>query len=175
MFGPRSSSPRRLWSWLVASGEHRAAVADDHEARLLAVEELLDDDAAAARRGVAEHRLDGGVRFVARRRDDDALARGQAVGLDDDRQRRRVDVAMRGGGIVEDVVGRGRDRMALHERLGERLRALELGGGLRRPEDAQAAGAKDVDRAGGERRFRADDGEVDLLVERRTGRARRGR
>ena len=40
---------------------------------------------------------------------------------------------------------------------------------LGRPEDAQAAGAKDVDRAGGERRFRADDGEVDLLVERELG------
>ena len=40
---------------------------------------------------------------------------------------------------------------------------------LGRAEDAQAAGAKEVDRAGGERRLRADDGEVDLLGEREVG------
>jgi hypothetical protein len=51
-----------------------------------------------------------------------------------------------------------------HEALGEVLRAFELRGFLGRAEDLQAAGAEDVDHAGGERRFRADDGEVDLLL-----------
>ena len=57
-------------------------------------------------------------------------------------------------------------------------KAFELSSSRRRlgrPEDAQAAGAKDVDRAGGERRFRADDGEVDLLGEREVGELGRGR
>ena len=46
VFGPVSPSPMRLWSWLVASESTLRAVADDHEARLLALEELLDDDPA---------------------------------------------------------------------------------------------------------------------------------
>ena len=54
VFGPVSPSPRRLWSWLVASASTLRAVADDHEARFLAVEELLDHDAAAA--GAARRR-----------------------------------------------------------------------------------------------------------------------
>ena len=54
--------------------------------------------------------------------------------------------------------------MAGHEALGEILRAFELRGFLGRAEDLQAAGAEDVDDAGRQRRFRADDGEVDLVL-----------
>ena len=104
-----------------------------------------------------------------RRRDDDALARGQAVGLDDDRRARGVDVGVRRGGVGEGLVAGGRDAVALHEVLGEGLRALELRRGLGRAEDAQAAGAEDVDHAGRERRLGADDGQRDLLGEREVG------
>jgi hypothetical protein len=41
------------------------------------------------------------VRLGASRRDDDALARGEAVGLDDDRLGRRVDVRVRRRGVLE--------------------------------------------------------------------------
>jgi hypothetical protein len=51
-----------------------------------------------------------------------------------------------------------------HEALGEILRTFELSGFPGRAEDLQTAGAKQVDDAGGERRFRADDGEMDASV-----------
>ena len=51
-----------------------------------------------------------------------------------------------------------------HELLGERLGGLDLGGGAGRSEDGQAGGAEAVDDAGRERRFGADDGEVDGAV-----------
>jgi hypothetical protein len=76
----------------------------------------------------------------------------------------RVDVGVRRGGVGEGLVARGRDAVALHEVLGEGLRALELRRGLRRAEDAQAARAEHVDHAGGQRRLGADDGQRDLLA-----------
>ena len=54
--------------------------------------------------------------------------------------------------------------MAGHEALGEILRGFELGGFPGRAENLQAAGAEDIDHAGRQRRFRADDGEVDLVL-----------
>ena len=48
--------------------------------------------------------------------------------------------------------------------LGEILGGFELGGFPGRAENLQAAGAEDVDDAGRQRRFRADDGEVDLVL-----------
>ena len=51
----------------------------------------------------------------------------------------------------------------------EILRAFQLRGRLRRPEDAQPAAAEDVDDAGGERRFRSDDGQRHLHGHRQFG------
>jgi hypothetical protein len=65
---------------------------------------------------------------------------------------------------VKVCEARRRDLVPRHEALGEVLRAFELGGFLGRAEDLQAAGAEDVDDAGGEGRFRADDGQVDLFL-----------
>ena len=97
VFGPWSPSSSRLWSWLVASGSAWRAVGDDDEARFLAFEKFLDDDARAGRAHaiVDEHHVDRGVRFGGGRRDDDAFAGGEAVGLDDDRRARAVDVLVR--------------------------------------------------------------------------------
>ena len=79
------------------------AVDHDDEARFLADETFLDHDARA---GVAEtvadeHRVDRGVRFCLRRRDDDALAGGEPIGLDHDRRAARVDVGVRSDGVVK--------------------------------------------------------------------------
>ena len=69
--------------------QHVPAVDHDDEARLLAVEEFLDDDARCRQRPmlvVDQHRVDRRVRLGERRRDDDAFAGGEPVGLDDDRR-----------------------------------------------------------------------------------------
>ena len=59
---------------------------------------------AAAQRFADQHRVDRRVRFLARRRDDHAFARGEPVGLDDDRRAVRVDIGVR---VVR--VGKRRD------------------------------------------------------------------
>ena len=72
------------------------AVAQREEARLLAFEKFFDDDfrAACAERA-GEAGVDGASAFVARLRDDDALAGREAVGLDDDRQALPREVGLR--------------------------------------------------------------------------------
>ena len=104
------------------------------------------------------------MRFGQRHGDDDALAGGEAVGLDDDRRTLAVDVGVRRGDVRKGLVGGGRDLVPHHEALGEILRALELRGFLGRAENLQAARAENVHDAGGERRFRADDGEVHAFL-----------
>lgn len=71
---------------------------------------------------------------------------------------------MRGGRLGEGLVFGGGDPVTLHEGLGEVLRALELRRFLGRAEHLQAALAEVVDDAGRQRRFRADQGEGNLLV-----------
>jgi hypothetical protein len=56
-----------------------------------------------------------------------------------------------------------------HEALGEILRTFELSGFPGWAENLQAAGAKQVDNAGGKRRLRADDGELDFLPDGEVG------
>ena len=90
---------------------------------------------ALAHRVVDEHRVDRGVGFGARLRDDHALARREPVGLDHDRRAALGDVGVRRARVGERAVRRGRHAVALHERLGEVLRAFELRRGARRAED----------------------------------------
>ena len=104
--------------------------------------------------------FDGGM---ARGADDDALARGQAVGLDHDGRMEKFDGLLDlGGGGADGVVGGG-DVVALQEALGKALAGLEHGGGAGGPKDAQAALLKGVHDAQRERQLRADDGQAGLL------------
>ena len=84
---------------VLAGRERQAALAvdDDDEARFLAVEKLLDDELRArlAHRPLDEDPVDRRVRFRRGRGDDHALARGEAVGLHDDRRAACVDVRVR--------------------------------------------------------------------------------
>ena len=106
VFGPWSPSRRRLWSWLVASAQHVRAVAHDDEARLLALEELLDHEARAggAEALLGHHLVDRGVRLGHARRHHHALARGKAVGLDYDRRAALADEGLRLVGALEGAV-----------------------------------------------------------------------
>src|SRR2546422_7769614 len=74
------------------------------------------------------------------------------------------DIGLGVRGALEARVAGGRDAMARHERLGEILRRLELRRGSRRAENPESRGAKRVDHAGGERRFGADDGQLNIFL-----------
>src|ERR1700756_1720588 len=66
VLGPWSPSKMRLWSWLEGRASPLRAMAR--------VAELV----------AGEHHVDRVVRFLRARGDDHALARGEAIGLDDD-------------------------------------------------------------------------------------------
>ena len=57
VFGPVSPSPTRLWSCARAEREHVLAVDQREQARLLALQALLDHDRAAGRAEGAAERL----------------------------------------------------------------------------------------------------------------------
>ena len=120
------------------------AVGHHDEARLLAVEEFLDDHARA---GVAERAADAASRRSRRAPRPRVIATTTPLpaaspsALTTIGAPRDVDVRMRGRGLGERRVRRGRNAVPRHERLREILRALEPRGGLRRPENPQARGA----------------------------------
>src|SRR5580693_8055502 len=95
--------------------------------------------------------------------DDNALARGQAVGLDDQRQPLRAHV------VLIEVCGReggetcGWNAMAVEKILGEGFRTLEPRGAARRAKAAPIGRGEAVDDAGDQRSFGSYDGEVDIL------------
>ena len=94
---------------------------------------------------------------------DDALASGQAVGLDDDGSTLAAHVLGAGLLVGEAAVGGGGNAGAAHDLLGKLLGALHLGG------VAVGAKARDARRTHGvgnachQRRLRTDDHEADLM------------
>ncbi len=157
VFGPASPSPIRLKSCAGASGTTRRPSAEREDRDLVAREQLLDHDRPLERRGGAQ-RL---VQLLGGLADEDALARCEAVDLDD--------------------AGRPRDRQRLghrhagrrHHLLGERLRPFDPRGGAARAEDGDPVPAQRIRDAGDERRLRPDHGEVGVEaageVEQRLG------
>jgi hypothetical protein len=168
---------------VVARRGHQAVVAPvrpEKERRLAPVERLFDDDSA---RGLAadppaRHQLfDRTLSLPARARDDHALARRESVGLDDDGRVRAAELAaaqdsqrlLDGRG---DAMARGRDFVAEHEIFGEGFARFEPRGLALRPCDHKAAARKLVGQTGGERRFAADDCQLDALALGEVGQAR---
>src|SRR5450830_829963 len=143
------------------------AVAEDKQRHFGAGEELLDDNDVAGGAEVARHEaaFDRRPGFGVIVADDDALAGGQAVGLDDQRVRA---VGAEGGerrleGLVAAVRARGHAALA-HHLFGEDLAALELRRVAVGAEDGEAVLVEQVADAGHERRLRAHHREVDLLA-----------
>ena len=166
VFGPRSPSSSRLWSRAGGSATSPPLPSRQRDhARLRAGEPLLDDDPGGAGR---EEPVDRGDGLVRARRDDDALAGREAVGLDDD-------AATAAGGLVAGV-RRGRGRVVERRRAGhrdarrlgdlaaERLRALDPRRGGRGPEHEDPGVGERVRDAGGQRRLRTDDDELDRAL-----------
>ena len=146
--------------------QHVAAVAHDDEAGFLAHQTFFDDDARAggAHGAVAQHGVDSGVGLFQRGGDHDALAGGQAVGLDHDRGAFLINMGVGQGRIGEGLVAGGRDVVPDHEGLGVVLRAFQLRSGFGGAEDFQATGAEHVHDASGQRRLGADDRQGDPLA-----------
>ena len=100
----------------------------------------------------APARSQGRVGLLLRAADEDALARGEPVGLDD------------AGGARLAELRRGRYACGLHDLLGEGLRALDSRCGPARAEDRDARSAEPVGDPADERGLRPDDDEVDLVL-----------
>ena len=144
-----------------AEGHDGRPVADAEDGHLGPVEELLDDEAPV---GLGETGASVLERLGARVRDDDALAGGQPVVLDDVRGAERVesglDLVHRRAHVGEGSrhVGRG------HDLLGEGLAALETSGLRGGPEDGEAGRPAVVGDTGDERRLGPHDDELDLVL-----------
>jgi hypothetical protein len=119
------------------------AVAQREQGKLLALEVLLDEHARVPEPPFHEHRLERGARLVLVGRDDHALARGQPVGLEDD----RIGVDRRQSllHVAHERGGRRGYSGGLHDLLRERLGPLEARGVGRRPEGGHARLAQRVD------------------------------
>src|SRR4029079_10713895 len=128
--------------------EDLLAVRESEERDLLALEQLLDNDVLAERAGADERR----VRLVLSAADEYALARREAVCLHD----------TGGAGVVEHRGGRHRGGLQHLLRTGRR--PLDPRGRLARPENGDAGAPELVRDARDERRLRADDDEVDLVL-----------
>ena len=92
----------------------------------------------------------------------DALAGGEAVGLDDHRRPLGADIVAGGAGAGEAAIGGRGDAGLGAEVLGEALRALEACRCAARPERRDAGGGEVVDQPRDQRRLRPDDDEVDV-------------
>eukprot|EP00160_Parvularia_atlantis_P002808 Unigene12337_Nuclearia_a/m.37496 Unigene12337_Nuclearia_a/g.37496 ORF Unigene12337_Nuclearia_a/g.37496 Unigene12337_Nuclearia_a/m.37496 type:complete len:554 (-) Unigene12337_Nuclearia_a:9-1670(-) len=141
------------------------AVAECQHRQLLALDKLLDHDLVArdAERAVAHDRLHGRDGLLGRHGHEHALAGREARCLDHEPVPRLLHVRERRGELAEDLVVGGRDAVAAHKVLRERLGALELRAALARAEASNAGGLERVGDAVDERLLRADGDKIDAV------------
>ena len=140
----------------------RPAVAQGVQGDLGACEQFLDDDGCAggAEGLLDEHVVNGGGRLGLVVAEQDALAQGQAIGLDGAAAAEGGGESAGGLGVGEAAGPGGRDAVPFHELLGKDLRGLELGGLAVGPPDAQSVLLEEVHDAQRQGIVGADDGEV---------------
>ena len=146
--------------------DDRLPVGNRQHAGLLAVEPLLDHQpvAGGAEDFLAGDLLDRSDGLVAAGADDDALARGQPVGLDHHRHVLAVLEELDGVvGVGEGLIIGRWDVGVAEQVLAEDLAALQFGGGAAGTEDPQPGLLEGVDDAGGQRAFRPDDGQPHVV------------
>ena len=95
--------------------------------------------------------------------DDDALAQGQAVRLDDGGQRRGFEVRPGAVRVREHLAFRGGDAVLLHQFLGKHLAGLNAGGIFPGAEGGHACRLQRVHRTQGQRIIRGHHRKVDLV------------
>ncbi len=170
VLGPLSPSPTRLWSWLVAIGStfspstmtmklasspsRNSSMTTRAPASPKALPESMSRTASSA-----SCRVMATITPLPAARPSALTTIGAPAfqGMGAQVGQGRLDF----GEVL--VVGSG-DLVAGQEVLGEGLGAFQLGGGGGRAEDVQAARAEQVDHALHQRRFRADDGQLDVLL-----------
>ena len=153
---------------VILRGNHRndvRPVAEAEHAGFFAFHEFFDDDRSA---GTAEgmpfeHILHGVDGFFFALCDDDALAGGQTVSLDDDRIG-IIGFQVSDGFffIIECLICSCRDAIFLHESFGESFGAFDAGRCLGRAKEGHASLFKFIRKALGQDGLRTGDGEVDL-------------
>ncbi len=144
--------------------ERPLAVREVEDREFLTAQKVFQDDggAGAAEALLHHHRVSRLNRFIYRTTDDGALAGGEARGFHDDGSPVPADVHL---GLLEGVEAPVRGRRyarLLHERFGEGLGALDLGGALHRSENRKAPLLEHIDDAGDQRRLGTDEGQVHL-------------
>ena len=145
VFGPCVAVERALEVSCGREAERGHAVADREHRQLVALEQLFDHEVVAD----AGHGAERGVELVLRAADEDTLACGEPVRLDDaGRPRDREPLGRRNAG-------------GLHDLFREALRAFDLRRRGARPEHRDAAEPKCVGDAGHERHLGTDHDEVD--------------
>ena len=142
------------------------AVYHHDKARFFAVEELFDNNAMTrvAKSVARQHIVNSRFGFFQRHRHDNAFPGSQTVRFNDDWRAFLTQIRQRRFYLGEVLVFRRRDLMAGQEILGKRFRAFQLRGTCGWAEDFQPGGAEGINHAFHQRRFRADDGQIDLFV-----------
>ncbi|MNY09398.1 hypothetical protein D3C86_1423130 [compost metagenome] len=144
------------------------AVGKAEEAGFFAVEEGLHHHfGASCTESAVETVVDRGKRFRFRHSHGYALAGSKPVRLDDDRRTLCTNIVLGRFGGLETLVSAGRNIVARTEILGEALGAFKLGRRFRRSEGGDAGGTQIIRQTRNQRRFRADDNEVDCLFFRK--------
>jgi hypothetical protein len=106
-------------------------IAKREKRNLLAVEKILDEDILPRLAKFArKHQVDRGFRLRDARRHGDALARREAIGLDDNRRAFAAHISLAEHGISKARVGGGWDFEAGAKILGKNFGAFEAGGGF---------------------------------------------
>ncbi len=153
---------------VLAGGHWQHILAIDHhnKAGLFTFKKLFDNHAAAGiAKGVTRQHIANRVfGFLKGHGNDHAFASGQAIGLHHNRRTFFANVGQCLIDIGKIAVVCGGDLLALQEILGEGFGALQLGRALGGAEHAQAPLAEEVNNARNQRRFRANDGQTDVVV-----------
>ena len=157
---------------MVHGGDHRLhglAVREGQDADLGAGEELLNDDvlAALAEDLIRHHGLDGLLSLLPGLGNDDTLAQGQAVGLDDRRNGGGFQVPKGRVHIAEDLILRRGNAVLLHQILGEDLAALDDGGVGLGAEAGNALAVQGIHRPQDQRIVWGHNGVIDLILYRK--------
>ena len=165
VLGPVSPSPDALVVLGRGQRQRMLPVDQGEEAQLLAFEEFLDDDfgSGGAEDLVGHHGVDRFAGLLERLGDDHALAGGEPVGLDHDRQAPLGDIGLGRARVGEAAIGRGRDGIAPGEVLHEAFGALQRGAGGIGPESGNAGRFQPVHQAQHQGRLGSDDDELDPL------------
>jgi len=149
--------------------QDRLAVDDGNEAGFLTGQEFLDNDAAAGftERISLQHVAYGALGLGLGLRNDNALAGGKAVRLDDDRRALFGNISERGFDFGEGSIAGRWDLVPRHEFFRKGLGAFQLRGIFLRTETAQTCSCKAVDDTGNKRRLGADDCQINVFFGRK--------